>query len=192
MSESMSKAISGSSCRNRAISGTAAGFTWATRSLYGPSSRTASTALGNRSFSLVSSGCMRLFDEDLLGHHLLLELDQPVQERFRPRRAAGDVHVHRHDLIHPLHYAVGVVVVAGCRAGAHGDDVAGLRHLVVDAADDPRPLPADGPGDEHQVRLAGGGPGGPPPPTGDVVTGRHPPDQLAGATPHPQRQPPER
>src|SRR2546427_6463353 len=155
MSESRSKDIAGSSCRNRAISGTAAGFTWATRSWEGPSSQTPSTASGNRSFSLVSSGCIGLSNEDLLLHDFLLELDEPVQERFRPRRAAWDVHVHRHDLVHSLDYAVGVVVVARRRAGTHGDHVAGLRHLVIDAANDRRHLAADGAGHDHQVRLAG-------------------------------------
>src|SRR2546427_10500000 len=119
MSESRSKDIAGSSCRNRAISGTAAGFTWATRSWEGPSSRTPSTASGNRSFSLVSSGCMGLSNEDLLLHDFLLELDEPVQERFWPRRAAGDGNGHRHDLVHPLDHAVGGVVVAGRWPGAH-------------------------------------------------------------------------
>src|SRR2546427_9873011 len=120
MSESRSKDIAGSSCRNRAISGTAAGFTWATRSWEGPSSQTPSTASGNRSFSLVSSGCIGLSNEDLLLHDFLLELDEPVQVRFRPRRAARDAHGHLAGLVPPPGSATRAGVVSGPQPRTRG------------------------------------------------------------------------
>ena len=71
-----------------------------------------------------------------------------------PGRAAGDEHVHRHDLVHALHERVVVEHAAHRRAGAHRDHPLGLGHLVVDAAQHRRHLPRHAPGDDHQVGLA--------------------------------------
>ena len=43
---------------------------------------------------------------ELLLRNLPLELDDPVDERFGPRRATGHVHVDRNDLIDALHESI--------------------------------------------------------------------------------------
>src|SRR5918993_570945 len=37
---------------------------------------------------------------------LVLQLHDPVDQRLRPRRAAGNVHIHRHDLVDSLNDGV--------------------------------------------------------------------------------------
>src|SRR6185369_10315666 len=64
--------------------------------------------------------------------HLLLELEDAVDQSFRRRRAAGHVDVDRDDLVDALHHVVGAVEAAGAGAGSHGDHPLGVRHLVVD------------------------------------------------------------
>lgn len=49
-----------------------------------------------------------------------------------------------------------MVVAASVGAGAHADDPAGLGHLIVDLTQGGRHLVGEGPGDDHDVRLAGG------------------------------------
>src|SRR5437764_8814148 len=44
--------------------------------------------------------------------HLLLELKQAVDQPLRRRRAAGDVDVHRDDLVDALHHVIGAVEAA--------------------------------------------------------------------------------
>ena len=59
-----------------------------------------------------------------------------VDECLGGRGAAGDIDVHGHDAIAATHHGVGVVVVAAAvGAAAHRQDVARLRHLVVDLAE---------------------------------------------------------
>src|SRR5688572_3858746 len=57
--------------------------------------------------------------------HLLLELEDAVDQPLRGRRAAGDVDVHRDDLVDPLHHVVGPVEAARAGAGAHRDNPLG-------------------------------------------------------------------
>src|ERR1051326_6308853 len=66
---------------------------------------------------------------------LPLQKHDAVDQGFRRRRTTGDVDVHWDDTVAAAHDGVGVVVVAAAiGAGAHGDDIARLRHLVVDLA----------------------------------------------------------
>src|SRR5687768_3791649 len=71
-----------------------------------------------------------------LGHVLvldaLLQQDDALQQRFGPRRAAGDVDVDRDDLVDALGDGVAVPVgAAAVGARTHGDDVLGIGHLLV-------------------------------------------------------------
>ncbi len=78
-----------------------------------------------------------------------------VQERFRGRRAAGNVNVDRHDAIAASHYRIGIMIIAAAiRARAHRDHVARLRHLVVNLAQRRRHFVGERAGDDHDVRLA--------------------------------------
>src|SRR5436305_438064 len=75
-----------------------------------------------------------------LGHVLvldaLLEQHDALEQGLRPRRAAGDVHVDRDDLVDPLGDAVRVPVgTAAVGAASHRDDVLGVGHLVVETPD---------------------------------------------------------
>ncbi len=85
---------------------------------------------------------------------LLLELDDPVDERLGGRGAARHVHVHRHDAVAAADHRVAVVVVAAAvGAGTHGDHPARLRHLVVHLAQGRGHLVAERAGHDHQIGL---------------------------------------
>src|SRR5678816_1888457 len=79
------------------------------------------------------SGCRELATPllpDVLGGDLLLEPDDPLQERLRPRGATGDVHIDRQDLVDAFGDRVRVPVgTAAVGARAHRDHVLRLRHL---------------------------------------------------------------
>src|SRR5579859_6754253 len=138
-----SKPKAGSSWRVRIVSGTAAGpirisvSSWRWRT--GPvscspkrSSRrrlkarsTASDALRNGG----PDGPLRPVAAAVLDE--LLELHHAVDEALRPRRAAGDIDVDRHDPVDPLDRRVApLVATAGARAVAHRDAPLRLRHLL--------------------------------------------------------------
>ena len=86
---------------------------------------------------------------------LLLQQKHAVEQRLGRRRAAGHVDVDRHDAVAAAHHRIGIVVVAAAiGAGAHRDDVARLRHLVVDLAQRRRHLVGQRAGDDHHVGLA--------------------------------------
>ena len=90
--------------------------------------------------------------------HLPLQLENTIHQRLRSRRAARHINIDRHDTVAATHDAVAVVVVAAAvGAGAHGDDPAGLGHLVVDLAEGGSHLVGEGAGYDHDVGLAGGG-----------------------------------
>src|SRR2546426_206415 len=73
----------------------------------------------------------------------------PIYQRLGPRRAAGNVDVHRDDLVHALHDRVRAEHAAGGRAGAHRDHPLRLRHLVEDALHGGRHLRSE----EHTSEL---------------------------------------
>src|SRR5262245_19928006 len=86
---------------------------------------------------------------------LLLQQEDAVEQRLGRWRAAGHVDIDRHDAIASAHDRIGVVVIApAVGARTHGDDVARLRHLVVDLAQRRRHLVGQRPGHDHHVRLA--------------------------------------
>ena len=93
-----------------------------------------------------------------LGHpHLPLRLEDAVHEGLAGGRAAGDVDVDGDDPVTAADDAVRVVVVAAAvGAAAHGDDPAGLGHLVVNLAEGGRHLVGEGAGHDHDVRLPRG------------------------------------
>src|SRR5271167_1627437 len=67
--------------------------------------------------------------------NFFLEQQDSVEQRFRGWRAPGDIDVNRHNPVASAHHGVGVVIVAApIGARTHRDDVARLRHLVVDPA----------------------------------------------------------
>src|SRR2546430_7331019 len=63
----------------------------------------------------------------LLSVDLLLKLKDGVENGLGARRATGDVHIDRNDLIAALHNGVIVENAAGSGTGAHRDDPLGLR-----------------------------------------------------------------
>ena len=73
---------------------------------------------------------------DPLAANLLLQPHQPFQQRFRPRRTAGNVHVDRNHQVDAAHHVVAVLEVrpAGDRAGPHRDHVLRLRPSARTAA----------------------------------------------------------
>src|SRR3954447_15575963 len=87
---------------------------------------------------------------------LRAQLEDAVDQRLGPRRAARDVDVDRHELV-GRHDRVVVEDAHRARARAHRDRVLRLEHLVVDAPDDGRHLDADPARQDDHVRLARGG-----------------------------------
>lgn len=95
---------------------------------------------------------------DLGMPHLLLKLEDTKHEGLGGRRATRNVDIHRHDPVTAAGDAVRVVVVAAAVcARAHGDDPAGVGHLVVDLAQGGGHFVGEGAGHDHDVRLAGRG-----------------------------------
>src|ERR1700690_2974546 len=91
---------------------------------------------------------------DGLAPDLLLQLHEPVEQRLRPRRAARDVDVDRHEAVDPLEDIVALLEgPAGDGAGAHRDAVLGLRHLVPEANDRGGHLLRHRARDDEQVGL---------------------------------------
>src|SRR5579884_4019764 len=123
--------------------------------------------------------------EQLAVADLLVQREDPVQERLRAGRTAGHVHVHGHDLVDALDDRIVVEHPARARADAHRDDPLRLDHLVVDLTQDRGHLLAEATGDDHQVGLAGARPEDlHPEPSGVVVrgAGRHHLDRATGET----------
>src|SRR5262245_26431947 len=106
-----------------------------------------------------------------LAGDLVLQLHQPVDDRFRTGRAAGDVDVDRNDRVDPLHGGVVVVEAARARADTEGDHPLRLGHLIVDALEHGRHLVADGADDEEHIGLPGREAGQPRAEPIDVVVG---------------------
>src|SRR5262249_4790756 len=97
----------------------------------------------------------------LLVLDLVLDFEQPLEERLGPGRAARDVDVDRDDLVDALAHRVRVLEEpAAVGAAPHGDDEAGLRHLVVEALDPEGHLVGERPGDDEQVARPRARPGG--------------------------------
>src|SRR3954452_3398508 len=84
------------------------------------------------------------------------QAEDPVHERLGPGRAAGHVHVDRHELVRRRERVV-VEHAHGAAAGAHRDRPLGLEHLVVQTPDDRRHLDRDPARQDDEVGLAGGG-----------------------------------
>src|SRR3989441_1544704 len=90
---------------------------------------------------------------------LRAELQEAIDQRLRPYRAAGDEDVRRHERVRALHDGVRVVVrPAADRALAHRDDPFRLRHLFVQRADRGPELEGDRAVQQEDVALARGGP----------------------------------
>src|SRR5438477_470987 len=98
--------------------------------------------------------------EPPLADDLVLHPHQAFGQRLGTGRAAGYVDVHRHELVDALADRVGVLEEAAAGgAGAHGDDVLRLGHLLVEQAAALGHLVGQGSGDDHQVALARRRPG---------------------------------
>src|SRR2546425_246330 len=90
---------------------------------------------------------------------LRAELQEAIDERLRPYRAAGDEDVRRHERVRALRDRVRLVVrPAADRALAHRDDPFRLRHLFVQPADRGPELEGDRAVQQEDVALARRGP----------------------------------
>src|SRR6185312_3716520 len=98
----------------------------------------------------LSRSLMRLPFDRAGAADLLLEKKKAVHQRFGARRAAGHINIDGHDAVATAHHRIGIVIIAAAiGAGAHGDDVARFRHLVVDLAQRRSHFVAQGAGDDH-------------------------------------------
>lgn len=68
---------------------------------------------GKRTYpSRLTPNVSRSLYENLFALNLLLQLEQAIQQRFRPRGTARHIDIDGHNLIHALHDAVAVVMIA--------------------------------------------------------------------------------
>jgi hypothetical protein len=125
-------------------------------------------------------------------HDLGVQLEDRVDEHLRSRWAARQVHVHRDDVIHPLHDRVVVEHPPAGRAHAHREHPTRFGHLVVDLPQHRGHLVAHPPGHDHQVGLPRRRPEDLHPETGQVVTWRTGGHHLDGATGQPEGGGPQR
>ena len=123
---------------------------------------------------------------------LLVEADDPLHQRLRPRRAAGHVDVDRDDPVDALEDRVVVEHAAGAGAGAHRDHPLRLEHLVVDLPQRRRHPVRDAAGDDHQVGLPRRGAEGLHPEARDVVARVDDRHHLDRAAREPERVGPHR
>ncbi len=148
----------------------------------GPSGHDVQRGQAERAFSS-SAICRSRFAPSLRVLDLVVQLEDRVDQHLRPRRAAGQVHVDRHDVVDALDDRVVVEHAAAAGADAHREHPLGLGHLVVDLAQHRRHLLADPAGHDHQVGLARGGAEDLHAEAGEVVAGpagRHHLDGAAG------------
>src|SRR5579872_3425313 len=94
------------------------------------------------------------FEGTLFVIDFLLQLKNGIQNGFGTRRAAGDVDVHRKNLIAALDDGVIVEDAAGSGAGAHRDDPLGFGHLIVKLANDGSHFLREAAGHDHEIGLA--------------------------------------
>src|SRR5262249_47396978 len=90
----------------------------------------------------------------LLPFDLLLNLEEPFEQRFGPGWAAGDIDVDGDDLVDPFANRIRVLKEADAIGAApHRNDVTRLRHLVVKTLHPERHLVRQGAG--HDDEIAG-------------------------------------
>jgi hypothetical protein len=94
------------------------------------------------------------FEGTLFVIDFFLELEDSVEDSFGARRAAGDVDVHRKNLIAALHDGVVVEYAAGSGAGTHRNYPLGFGHLIVELANDGSHFLREAAGDDHEIGLA--------------------------------------
>src|SRR3954453_3542470 len=120
----------------------------------------------------------------VLARDLLLQPDDALEQRLRPRRAPRHVDVDGDDLVDALRDAVRVPVrAAGVGARTERDDVLRLGHLLVEPPDGGTHLVGHGARDAHQVGLPGTVREGDDPEPDEVVpahAGRDELDRAAG------------
>ncbi len=142
-------------CSSRSVRHASSRRAGSTTSVVSPSVSRVSTTPGTFARILLTRPRPRIsYAGGDAGADLLVQTDDALEQRLRPRRAAGDVDVHRDDLVDALEDRVVVEHPAGARARAHGDDPLRLEHLVVDLADRRRHLVRHATRDDEQVRLA--------------------------------------
>src|SRR3990170_482916 len=111
-------------------------------------------SITNRSFLLYALCSFLPYIAFLL--YLFLQLHDSVPEGFRSRRTTRDEYVHGHNVIHPLHHAVGVEDAARTGAASHGDHIPWFRHLIIHAAQHRRHLLGERAGHDHEIGLPRG------------------------------------
>src|SRR5438876_1656776 len=85
--------------------------------------------------------------------NLVLQLHQPEEQPFRPRRAPHDVHIYGNNAVHALQHRISIERAAHARACPHRDAPFRVWHLRPHPLNHRRHLQGDGSGNDHQVRL---------------------------------------
>ena len=133
-----------------------------------------------------------LVEERMLASIFRCSRIRPSMQRLGPRRAAGNIDVHRDELVDALEHGVAAIHAAAGGAGAHGDAPLRLGHLVPDPLHRERHLVGHRAGDDHHVALARAKSASPPRRSGRCRSGRAGGHQLDGAAGEAHRHRPER
>ena len=84
----------------------------------------------------------------------LLQSHECLEQSFRPRRATGNMHIHRNIAVDPLQHVIPLLErPSGDCASPHRNHILRLRHLVVEPNHLGRHLFGHRPRDDHQVSL---------------------------------------
>src|SRR2546423_9013868 len=130
---------------------------------------------------------------EFLAVDLALQFHKRVEQRFWPRRAAGNVNIDRNVTIDPFQHVVTLLErPAGNRASAHRDHVLRVRHLVVEPHNLRRHFFGHRAGHDHQVRLARRWPEDFAAEPREIVSRRRRRDHLDGATGEAELERPDR
>src|SRR5436190_3001851 len=119
---------------------------------------------GYRSAMSLPISCERLVEflrelrllcgKGFLARNFFLQFHQTSKQRFRARRAPGNVNIDRQKLIDPLENGVGAIHAAGGSARSHCDYPFWLGHLFVNPFYCQRHFVSDRAGDNHHIALS--------------------------------------
>src|SRR5580658_1945076 len=127
-----------------------------------------------------------------LSTHQILDSHEPVQDRLRPRRATGYIHINRNDLVNSLQHRISIKNTPARRTRAHCHNPPRFRHLQVYLLQGRPHFLRDRPHHHQQITLprCKGQPFGPK--TCQIIVRRHHRHELDATARSRKRQRPKR
>jgi hypothetical protein len=95
-----------------------------------------------------------ILNQPPLPHDLVLDPQKPLCQGFRPGRTAGNINVHRNDLVYAFTNRVGELKESPTAGTApHRDDILRIGHLIVEKLGSLGHFVSQCSGHDHQIRL---------------------------------------